>query len=316
MTNTKIATAQFQALNLIVILGATASGKTSLAVSAARLLQGEIISADSRQVYRGMDIGSGKDIQEYAEIPYHMIDIVNPGDEFDVFSFQQRFVPIFNAIHERKNLPILCGGTGMYLDTILRNERMVAAPHNAALRAELAPLSDEELQQYLMQLEPKQHNRTNLDQRDRTIRAIEITQAKQLCGVKVLVPKLHPLIFGLRWPRAILRNRITQRLKERLHQGMIEEVEQLHHQGVSWQQLEFYGLEYRFIAQHLQQQLTRHDMLQKLGSAIHQFAKRQDTWYRRMERNGCNIHWLDGDKQPLEQLIAIVGEHPSQELSQ
>lgn len=309
MTTTKIVPTKQPPINLIVILGATASGKTSLAVGAARLLRGEIISADSRQVYRGMDIGSGKDIQEYADIPYHMIDIVNPAVPFDVFSFQQRFVPIFHAIHERNRLPILCGGTGMYLDAILRNEQMVAAPHNAALRAELASLSDAELQQCLVQLEPEQHNRTNLDQRERTIRAIEIAQAKQLSGATPLVPELKPLIFGLRWPRAVLRTRITQRLYERLQQGLIEEVEHLHHQGVSWQQLEFYGLEYRFIAQHLQQQLTRNDMLQKLGSAIHQFAKRQDTWFRRMERNGYNIHWLDGDNQPLQQLIAIIGEH-------
>ncbi|MDY0191333.1 MAG: tRNA (adenosine(37)-N6)-dimethylallyltransferase MiaA [Desulfuromonas sp.] len=315
MTATKITPQQLQPINLLVILGATASGKTNLAVSAARLLQGEIISADSRQVYRGMDIGSGKDIQEYADIPYHMIDIVNPGDDFDVFAFQQRFVPIFNAIHERQHLPILCGGTGMYLDTILRNERMVAAPPNPALRAELAPLSDEELQHYLMQLEPDQHNRTNLDQRERTLRAIEIAQAKQHSDTSPLIPALQPLIFGLRWPRAVLRHRITQRLQERLQQGLIEEVEQLHRQGVSWKQLEFYGLEYRFIAQHLQQQLTRNDMLQKLGSAIHQFAKRQDTWFRRMERKGCNIHWLDGDQQPLQQLIAKVEKYANKRTS-
>jgi len=309
MTNAKIDTVNPTPINLIVILGATASGKTSLAVDTARLLQGEIISADSRQVYRGMDIGSGKDIDEYGDIPYHMIDIVNPGEQFDVFSFQQRFVPIFEQIHQRNHLPIMCGGTGMYLDAILRNERMVTAPENPLLRAELASLSDTELQHYLLQLEPRQHNCTNLDQRERTLRAIEIAIAKRNTTPSPLIPSLQPLLFGLRWPRPLLRSRITQRLKERVQQGMIEEVEQLHKQGVSWQQLEFYGLEYRFIAHYLQQQLTRNDMLQKLGSAIHQFAKRQDTWFRRMERNGCNIHWLDGEKQPLQQLMSIVAEN-------
>lgn len=197
----------------------------------------------------------------------------------------------------------------MYLDAILRNERMVSAPPDPALRAELALLSDEQLQQRLLQLEPAQHNRTNLDQRERTIRAIEIALAKKNTPAHPLLPGLQPLIFGLRWPRPVLRRRITRRLNERIDQGMIEEVEQLHTNGVSWQQLEFYGLEYRFIARYLQNQLTRNDMLQKLGSAIHQFAKRQDTWFRRMERNGCNIQWLDGDKQPLQQLMDLVAKN-------
>ncbi|MEA3465645.1 MAG: tRNA (adenosine(37)-N6)-dimethylallyltransferase MiaA [Thermodesulfobacteriota bacterium] len=293
-------------INLIVLLGATASGKTHLAVEAARLLQAEIISADSRQVYRGMDIGTGKDLREYAEIPYHMIDIVNPGDPFDVFQFQQRFVPLFNSIHKRNNMPLLCGGTGMYLDAILRNETMVTAPTNTELRHELAPLSDEELQQYLLKLQPKQHNRSNLDDRERTLRAIEIAVVKINTPPCALIPKLNPLVFGLRWQRSVLRQRINQRLKERLQEGMIEEVEQLHSQGVSWKTLEFYGLEYRFIAQHLQQQINRNDMTQKLASAIHQFAKRQDTWFRRMERHGCNIRWLNAEQQPLQQMMSIV----------
>ena len=293
-------------INLIVLLGATASGKTHLAVEAARLLQAEIISADSRQVYRGMNIGTGKDLREYAEIPYHMIDIVNPGDPFDVFGFQQRFVPLFNSIHNSNKIPLLCGGTGMYLDTILRNETMVTAPTNTELRHKLAPLSDDELQQHLLKLQQEQHNRTNLDDRERTLRAIEIAVAKINTPPSALIPNLNPLVFGLRWQRSVLRKRISQRLQERLQEGMIEEVEQLHSQGISWNTLEFYGLEYRFIAQHLQQQINRNDMIQKLASAIHQFAKRQDTWFRRMERHGCNIHWLDGDQQPLQQMMSII----------
>jgi tRNA dimethylallyltransferase len=296
------------ATNLIVILGATATGKTGLAVETARLINGEIISADSRQVYRGMDIGSGKDLQEYGEIPYHMIDIVNPGDTFDVFTFQRSFVPIYNDILARHKIPLLCGGTGMYLDAILRNEEMVAAPPDPALRQKLAPLNPTELQQYLLSISPTQHNTTNLDDRERTIRAIEIATARINTPAQKLLNNLQPLVFGLRWPRQQLRQRITLRLKQRLQMGMLEEVEQLHRQGVSWQQLEFYGLEYRFIAQHLQQQLTRNDMIQKLESAIHQFAKRQDTWFRRMERQGHQINWLEGE-QPLQQLMAIIASH-------
>lgn len=295
-----------RAINLVVILGATASGKTSLAVETARLLNGEIISADSRQVYRGMDIGSGKDLDEYGSIPYHMLDIVNPGDPFDVFTFQRRFVPIFHDIHARHKMPLLCGGSGMYLDAIVRNEQMVAAPHDPELRAGLEQLGDSELQQQLLQLEPAQHNRTNLDDRERTIRAIEIARARAETPPTKLIPALQPLIFGLRWPRPVLRARITRRLQQRLQLGMIEEVEHLHRQGVSWQQLEFYGLEYRFVSQYLQGKLTRNDMVQKLGSAIHQFAKRQDTWFRRMEKRGCPINWLDGDNDPLAQFVRTV----------
>jgi len=292
--------------NLIVLLGATASGKTHLAVNIARLIHAEIISADSRQVYRGMDLGTGKDLAEYAEIPYHMIDIVDPGDEFDVFKFQQHFPPLFKAIHQRNKTPLMCGGTGLYLDSILRNEAMVTAPRNEALRKELEDLNDEALQAELIARQPKQHNRTNLDDRERTLRAIEIAEARRITPPTTLIDNLKPLVFGLRWQRDVLRKRITLRLKERLDEGMIEEVDQLHQHGVSWEVLEFYGLEYRFIAQYLQNRLTRNDMTQKLGSAIHQFAKRQDTWFRRMERQGCTIHWLEGDKDPLQQFMAVL----------
>lgn len=295
--------------NLIVLLGATASGKTHLAVEIARIIQAEIISADSRQVYRGMDIGTGKDLAEYAEIPYHMIDIVDPGEEFDVFKFQQRFPPLFDSIRQRHKTPLLCGGTGLYLDSILRNEAMVTAPTNEALRDRLAPLTDEALQAELLTLQPEQHNRTNLDDRERTLRAIEIAEARRLTPPTALIDTLQPLVFGLRWQRETLRKRITQRLKERLDEGMIEEVAHLHQQGVSWDVLEFYGLEYRFIAQHLQNRLTRNDMVQKLASAIHQFAKRQDTWFRRMERRGCTIHWLDGEENPLQQFMSVIATH-------
>ena len=292
--------------NLIVLLGATASGKTGLAVAAAQKLNAEIISADSRQVYRGMDIGTGKDLHEYADVPYHLIDIVNPGSEFNLFEFQNRFAAAYNNIIDRGKMPLLCGGTGLYIDTILRNEALVKAPVNDSLRRKLEPLSDQQLQQHLFKLQPQQHNTTDLKERERLLRAIEIATARRNTPPTTIIPHLTPLVFGLRWPRQILRQRITQRLQQRLQQGMIEEVEELHKHGVSWESLEFYGLEYRFIAQYLQGKLSRNDAVQKLNSAIHQFAKRQDTWFRRMEKHGCNINWLDGDGQPLQQMLTIM----------
>ncbi|MBF0645410.1 tRNA (adenosine(37)-N6)-dimethylallyltransferase MiaA [Desulfuromonas acetoxidans] len=293
------------ATNLVVLLGATATGKTRLAVEAARLLQAEIISADSRQVYRGMDLGTGKDLAEYEEIPYHLIDIVDPGYEFNVFEFQQRFCQAFETIEQRGHLPLLCGGTGLYLDAVLGDYRLAQVPHNDALRQELEPLDDEQLRDRLVQLAPNQHNDTDLQERERTIRAIEIASAPPAEPHPVL-EKLQPLVFGLHWERSVIRKRITARLKQRLDEGMIDEVARLHEQGTAWETLEFYGLEYRFIAQHLQGKLNRNDMVQKLNSAIHKFAKRQETWFRRMEKRGCTIHWLQGDQQPLAQMMEII----------
>ena len=303
MTNTSSS-----AINLIVLLGATATGKTRLAVDAARLLNAEIISADSRQVYRGMDIGTGKDLAEYAEIPYHLIDIVDPGYEFNVFEFQQAFCRAFEDIERRDHMPLLCGGTGLYLDAVLGDYRLAQVPRNEALRDELAPLADDQLRQRLLQLAPQQHNETDLQERERILRAIEIASAPPAEPHPVL-QRLQPLVFGLHWERSIIRKRITARLKQRLEEGMIDEVARLHEQGTSWHALEFYGLEYRFIAQHLQGTLNRNDMVQKLNSAIHQFAKRQETWFRRMERRGCTIHWLQGDEQPLAEMMRIIDQH-------
>jgi tRNA dimethylallyltransferase len=296
------------AINLVVLLGATATGKTRLAVEAARLLQAEIISADSRQVYRGMDIGTGKDLAEYEEVPYHLIDIVDPGYEFNVFEFQQRFCQTFEEIEQRGHLPLLCGGTGLYLDAVLGDYRLAQVPRNDVLRQELAPLNDDHLRERLLQLAPQQHNETDLQERERIVRAIEIASAPAAEPHPVL-QNLQPLVFGLRWERSVIRQRITARLKQRLDEGMIDEVARLHEQGTPWETLEFYGLEYRFIAQHLQGKLNRNDMVQKLNSAIHQFAKRQETWFRRMERRGCTIHWLEGEQQPLARLMEIVARH-------
>ncbi len=293
--------------NLMVILGATAGGKTGLAVQVATRFSGEIISADSRQVYRGMDLGTGKDLQEYGDVPYHLIDIAEPGSEYNVFQFQRDCFDSIEAIWQRQRLPIICGGTGMYLDAVLRGYRMVSVPENRQLREELELCSDNALRQKLLQLKPEQHNRTNLDDRERLIRAIEIAVGEQTASEKLPpLPQISPLVFGIKWPREILRKRIAIRLRERFEAGMIEEVQQLHAAGVPWEKLEFYGLEYRLIAQHLQGQLNRNDMGQKLRSAIGQFAKRQDTFFRRMEKSGVNIHWLDGEGDVFSELCQIL----------
>jgi tRNA dimethylallyltransferase len=295
-------------MNLLVVLGPTASGKTHLAVQAARHLGGEIISADSRQVYRGLDIGSGKDLAEYEEIPYHLIDVFDPGVEFSLFDFVKGFAQAFDDISSRGRLPILAGGTGLYLDAVLRGYEMIEVPENQALRAELAGLNQEELVERLQGLRPAQHNTTDILERERLIRAIEVAEGEQQRAAQpVALPELEPLVTGLRWPREQLRQRITRRLKERLKNGMIEEVESLHENGVSWDTLEYYGLEYRFVAHYLQGRLNRNDLFQKLNSAIHQFAKRQDTWFRRMERKEILIHWLDAQASPFEKLTELVG---------
>jgi len=295
--------------NLVVVLGPTASGKTTLGVQLAQQLNGEIISADSRQVFRGMDIGTGKDLVEYDTIPYHMIDILDPGAEFSVFAFQKCFFEAFEAISAAGKMPVLVGGTGLYLDAALRGYRMIEVPENLTLRAELNALSLKQLQQRLLSLKPEQHNQTDLDDRDRLLRAIEIaTGEKEFNTSLTELPLLQPIIFGIRWERAVLRQRITTRLRQRLNEGMVEEVERLHSAGVSWERLDYYGLEYRFIAQHLQGKLNRNDMTQKLNSAIHQFAKRQETWFRRMERQGIEIHWLDGTGNLLTDALHILGK--------
>lgn len=294
---------------MLVILGATAGGKTGLAVRAAQKFGGEIISADSRQVYRGMDLGTGKDLQDYGDVPYHLIDIAEPGSEYNVFRFQRDCFAALEDIRQRGRLPIICGGTGMYLDALLRGYRLVEVPENRQLRAELTELSDNALRDRLLQLKPEQHNRTDLDQRPRLIRAIEIALGEQSAKAELPpLPQLRPLVFGLRWPREVLRQRIAQRLQQRFDEGMIEEVQQLHDSGVPWEKLEFYGLEYRLIAHYLQGKLNRNDMVQKLRSAIGQFAKRQETFFRRMEKNGVEIHWLEGQGEPFAELCRQVVE--------
>ncbi len=294
-------------LKLMAILGATAGGKTSLAVAAARLYDGEIISADSRQVYRGMDLGTGKDLHEYGDVPYHLIDIIEAGGEYNLYRFQQDAYAAAKDIQQRGHLPIICGGTGMYLDAVLRGYRLVEVPEDPLLRAELAGQSDEQLRERLLGLKPQQHNQTDLLDRERLVRALEIALGEQRADrVLPSLPELDALVFGLRWERPLLRQRIARRLDERLEAGMIEEVAQLHRSGVTWEQLEFYGLEYRLIAQHLQGQLSRNEMVQKLCSAIGNFVKRQETFFRKMEKRGVIIHWLEGAGDPLADLRRIA----------
>ncbi len=293
--------------DLLVILGATAGGKTALAVQAARLLDAEIISADSRQVYRGMDLGTGKDLAEYGEIPYHLIDIAEPGSEYNLFNYQRDCFDAIDEIRSRGKLPLLCGGTGMYLDAVLRGYRLIEVPENPQLRTELSGFSDVQLREHLKKLKPELHNSTDLNDRKRLIRAIEIATGERDAEEPPPPPEINSQVFGLRWPRDILRQRIAYRLQQRLEEGMIDEVAALHETGVSWEALEFYGLEYRLIAQHLQGKIDRNDMVQKLRSAIGQFAKRQETFFRRMEKHGIEIHWLDGDAEPLQGLLSALG---------
>jgi len=294
-------------VNLIVVLGATASGKTSLGVKLAQQLGGEIISADSRQVYRGMDIGSGKDLHEYGDTQHHLIDIVDPGYEFNVYEFQKRFYDAFTTVKQRNHLPLLVGGTGMYLDSVLNKYRFTEAPINPQLREELSAQPQQALETKLKLLQPTLHNTTDLLDRERLIRAIEIAEATRAEEANdVNIPELNPLIFGIKWERAELRKRITQRLKERLDQGLTEEVEQLQKQGVSWDTLYFYGLEYRFVAAYLKGELNRNDMVQKLNSAIYTFAKQQEKWFRRMERKGTHIIWLNGGPTVFQQAFCAL----------
>jgi len=293
-------------IHLITLIGPTASGKTSLAVALAKKLDGEIISADSRQVYRGLDIGSGKDLDEYGAVPHHLIDIVAPDYEFSVFDFQKYFYKALQDIHLRGKTPILSGGTALYVDSILNQYQLLKVEENIQLRTELASFSEEQLAARLLQLKQRQHNTTDLLDRERTLRAIEIAEAEKITVVEPLPIKIKPKIIALKQERSLTRSKITTRLKQRLNEGLIEEVERLHQQGLSWEKLDYFGLEYRFVAQHLQGKLNSNDLFQKLNTAIHQFAKKQDTWLRRLERKGHKIYWIEPSEHALHQVLNII----------
>jgi tRNA dimethylallyltransferase len=301
------------AKNLVVILGPTASGKTEVAARLAWDLHGEIISADSRQVYRGMDIGTGKDFNQYIinkkKIPYHLIDIIDPQSEFNLFEFQKRFYQIFSQICNNGYLPILFGVTGLYLQAVLSEYKMPEATPEPALRKELDQKSIEELKEIFFAFKTQLHNKTDLEDKQRLIRAIEIERARNIRNSEQEErPKIDAAVFGIIWERSVLRQRITSRLEERLKHGMIEEVERLHAEGLSWERLDSFGLEYRYISQYLQNLISFDEMKNKLNTAIHQFAKRQETWFRRMERKGIAIKWIKANEYDLlkESLIKLI----------
>lgn len=298
-------------INLIVILGATATGKTRLAVEIAKKFNGEIISADSRQVYRGMDIGTGKDLDEYRDIPYHLIDIFDPGYQFNVYEYQKLFYSSFEDITSRQKLPILTGGTGLYIQAVLDKYDFVDAPENPQLRAELNLLDDDDLIAKLMLYKDNLHNSSDTNDRERTIRAIEIAVAQKENQKRNNFPTLGPLIIGIKFDRKLLHERITARLKARISEGMIDEVKSLITSGVTNETLEYYGLEYRFASQLLQKKMTRNDMFQKLNSSIKRFAKQQENYFKRMEKQGHKIHWLNGDKDTLQEACKLISSHIS-----
>ena len=283
--------------NLITILGPTAVGKTRLAANLANHFNGEIISADSRQVYKYMDIGTGKDYDDYLVdnnfIPYHLIDIVDPKEEFDLFKFNKLFYKHFDEISKRGKIPFLVGGTGLYLDSILNNYDLHKVSFSKERINDLKRFSTEELINKLKSVSTKLHNTTDLIDRERTIKAIikeESIKEKSILHK----PKINSLVIGIKLDREIVKERITNRLKSRLNSGMIEEVKLLIEKGIEHDKLNFFGLEYRYISQYLQGKLNYNDMFQKLNSAIHNFAKRQMTWFRKIERNGIKINWIDG----------------------
>jgi len=295
---------------MITVLGPTATGKTSFAVYMAAQLNGEIISADSRQVYKGMDIGTGKDLEEYQydnqSIPYHLIDIVEPGYEYNVFEFQRDFLQAYEQIEENGSFPILCGGTGMYIESVLKGYKLINVPENEDLREELKLKSDEELEEILAEFKAL-HNTTDTTDRDRLLRAIEIqTYYDAHPDLDTSFPQIDTVIVGIDFDRRVIRTRISERLDHRLKNGMIEEVKGLLENGVSPEKLKFYGLEYRFITQYLEEEIGYKEMFRRLETAIHQFAKRQMTWFRRMEKQGFEIHWLDGNLSHEEKMMKLM----------
>ena len=295
--------------DLITILGPTASGKTPLAAHLADKLNTEIISGDSRQIYRRMDLGTGKDLVDYVvegrPVPYHLIDIVEPGYKYNVFEYQRDFLKAYEDITSRGKMPILCGGTGMYIESVLKGYRLLPVPENPELRASLAGKTLEELTRILEGYK-KLHNSTDVDTAKRAIRAIEIEEYyKQQPPEYREFPTLNSLIVGVDIDRELRREKITRRLKQRLEEGMVEEVRGLLAEGIPAENLIYYGLEYKFLTQYAIGELTFDEMFNQLETAIHQFAKRQMTWFRGMERRGFTIHWLDATL-PMEEKVEHI----------
>ena len=299
--------------DLITILGPTASGKTPLAAHLADRLNTEIISGDSRQIYRRMDLGTGKDLVDYVvegrPVPYHLIDIVEPGYKYNVFEYQRDFLKAYEDITSRGKLPVLCGGTGMYIESVLKGYRLLPVPENPELRASLEGKSLEELT-HILEGYKKLHNSTDVDTAKRAIRAIEIEEYyKQQPPEYREFPSLNSLIVGVDIDRELRREKITRRLKQRLDEGMVDEVRGLLAEGIPAENLIYYGLEYKFLTQYAIGELTYEEMFHQLETAIHQFAKRQMTWFRGMERRGFTIHWLDATlpmEEKIEQIINLI----------
>lgn len=295
--------------DLVAILGPTASGKTTLASALAYDLRTEIISADSRQIYRDMDLGTGKDLADYCvngtPIPYHLIDIANPGYKYNVFEYQRDFLIAYETIKKKGLLPIVCGGTGLYMESILRGYKLLPVPENPKLRKELADKSLEELTLLLAQYKSL-HNVTDVDTVKRAIRAIEIEEYyATLPKEERSFPQLKSLVFGVDIDRELRRKRISNRLKQRLDEGMLEEVQRLLDRGIPADDLIYYGLEYKYLTLYLVGQLSYEDMFKELETAIHQFAKRQMTWFRGMERRGLIINWIDYNLSTEEKIAFI-----------
>ncbi len=291
---------------MITILGHTAGGKTLLAAHVAYVLGGEVISADSRQVYRGMTIGTGKDYGDYEvegrKIPFHLVDIVDAGSEYNVFEFQQDFHAVHHQMKEKHALPVLCGGSGLYIESVLRQFEMIHVPVIESRRIELESMSTDQLIRILASYGPL-HNTTDIGTKKRLVRAIEIAGYENSQGYnKPFTPPVRSLNIGIHYERDVRRKRITERLKQRLEQGMVEEVEALLKAGIDHEKLEYYGLEYRFLSQYVRGELTYDEMFTGLNTAIHRFAKRQMTWFRGMERRGIKIHWLEGEL-PLQEKV-------------
>jgi tRNA dimethylallyltransferase len=295
--------------DLVTILGPTASGKTPFAAALAYDLNTEIISADSRQIYRGMDLGTGKDLDDYVvcgrQIPYHLIDIADPGYKYNVFEFQRDFLKAYEDITSRGMLPILCGGTGMYIESVLKGYRLMPVPENPELRERLADKSLAELTEMLSQYK-NLHNSTDVDTVKRAIRALEIEVYYAEHPVEEReFPEIKSLIVGIDIDRELRRQKITRRLKQRLDDGMVDEVRRLIDSGVKPDDLIYYGLEYKYLTLYATDQLSYDEMFSQLETAIHQFAKRQMTWFRGMERRGIKIEWLDA-ALPTAEKVELV----------
>lgn len=305
--------------NCIVVLGPTAVGKTSIGVALANHFDGEVISADSRQTYCKLDIGSGKDICEYQvdgkKIPYHLIDIVSLPTEYNVYNYQQDFYKVFKDVISRGKMPVIVGGTGMYLDAIIRDYQLVILPENEKLHQELLNTPLEELAARLLKEQPELHTKCDLLEKDRVIKALEIIEAKKngVDSTSVDRPEIKPLIIGTTLERPQIWEHISIRLQERLDNGMLEEVQSIHDSGITWERLEKLGLEYRYCSLFLQGKIqSKQELFEKLFIAIRQFAKRQETWFRMMEKNGVKINWLEknADKQTrINQAIELVNKN-------